>query len=175
MPARPALLELAACVARAVDAAGAADPGAMTRALSRCAPVDELLEPAQRQGSAAGYSRHVLYADPAGRFTIVSLVWEGGQASPVHAHYTWCGYAVVEGALLERGFRDAGGGTAAALTESLRPPGSTVFDPGGHAIHQLLNPGAGRCISIHVYGVEPARVATDVNRVYDERLAATSL
>lgn len=175
MPIRPALQELADAVAAAVDAGGAADARAMTRALARCAPVDELLLPAQRQGSAAGYSRHVLYADPAGRFTVVSLVWEGGQASPVHAHHTWCGYAVVDGALLERGFRDAGGGAAVALTESMRPPGSTVFDPGGHAIHQLLNPGADRCISIHVYGVGPARVATDVNRVYDERLAATSL
>lgn len=175
MPIRPALLDLADGITRAVDAAGAAEPSAMTRALARCAPADELLEPWQREGSAAGYSRHVLYGDPAGRFTIVSLVWEGGQASPVHAHHTWCGYAVVEGALLERGFRDAGDGAAVALMESLRPPGSTVFDPGGHAIHQLLNPGADRCISIHVYGVEPARVASDVNRVYDERLAATSL
>ncbi len=175
MPVRPALLELAAAVAAAVDSDGAADPRAMTRSLARCASSADLLEPAQREGSAAGYTRHVLYADPDGRFTIVSLVWEAGQASPVHAHDTWCGYAVLEGALMERGFRDAGDGAAVALTESLRPPGSTVFDPGGHAIHQLLNPDAGRCISIHVYGVDAARVATDVNRVYDERLAAAAL
>lgn len=175
MPVRPALLELAAVIAEAVDSAGAADPRRMTRALARCATAGELLEPSQREGSTTGYTRHVLYADPRGRFTIVSLVWEAGQASPVHAHDTWCGYAVLEGTLIEKGFRDAGDGAAVALTESLRPPGSTVFDPGGHAIHQVLNPDAGRCISVHVYGVDAARVATDVNRVYDERLAATAL
>ncbi|HSO05961.1 MAG TPA: cysteine dioxygenase family protein [Pelomicrobium sp.] len=175
MPARPALLELAAAVAGAVDAAGAVDPRAMTRALARCVSLDGMLEPAQREGSVAGYTRHVLYADPDGRFTIVSLVWEAGQASPVHAHDTWCGYAVLEGALVERGFRDAGDRAAVALTESLRPPGSTVFDPGGYAIHQLVNPGDSRCISVHVYGVGADRVATAVNRVYDERLAAAAL
>lgn len=175
MPMRAALLELAAAVARAVDATGAADARAMSRALARCASADELLEPSQREGSAAGYTRHILYADPDARFTIVALVWEGGQASPVHAHHTWCGYVVVAGALMERGFRDAGGGAAVALTESLRPVGSTVFDPGGHAIHQLINPAAGRCISIHVYGVGPERVATSVNRVYDDRLVAAAL
>jgi predicted metal-dependent enzyme (double-stranded beta helix superfamily) len=175
MALRPALSNLAADIADAMDVHGAAQPGRMTAALARCAAPQDLLEPSQRRGTPTGYARHVLHADPAGRFTIVSLVWEPGQASPVHAHRTWCGYAVVEGTLVERAFRAGADGAALALTQSLRPAGSTAFDPGGFAIHQLFNPADVPCISIHVYGVEAARVATAVNRVYDERLAAEPL
>ena len=67
------------------------------------------------------YARHVLYADPQGRFTILALVWSGGQFSPVHAHDTWCAYAVHRGALDETlfGFDAA---TAQAIALAHRNP-----------------------------------------------------
>ncbi len=60
--------------------------------------------PAQREGSSENYRRHLLAADPHGRYAIAALVWQPHQASPVHAHHTWCGYAVIDGALSETVF-----------------------------------------------------------------------
>src|SRR5690348_877958 len=61
----------------------------------------DLLTPAQRMPSADHYARHVVYGDPAGRFTILSLVWMPGQFSPPHAHQTWCAFAVCDNTLTE--------------------------------------------------------------------------
>ena len=73
----------------------------MRIALAEAAADPAFLTPAQREGSAETYRRHLLAADPHGRYAIAALVWQPRQASPVHAHHTWCGYAVLEGKLSE--------------------------------------------------------------------------
>src|SRR6185437_16725143 len=77
---------------------------AMRSALAEAAADPAFLTPAQREGSAQTYRRHLLAADPRGRYAIAALVWHPRQASPVHAHHTWCGYAVLEGKLTETMF-----------------------------------------------------------------------
>ena len=117
------------------------------------------------------YARHVLYADPQGRFTILALVWSGGQFSPVHAHDTWCAYAVHHGALAETLFR-FDGATAQAIplrTETRRAGYGCFAGSGLEQIHRLGNAGLEPAISIHVYGVEAAQVCSHVNRVLDAR------
>jgi len=116
------------------------------------------------------YSRHVLHADPQGRFTVVALVWPPGQSSPVHAHYTWCAYRVLSGVLTETHYAwDAAGGHAYTFNSISRTAGQSVC---GHAglelIHRLGN--ASRddsepAVSLHVYGIDSERVSTHVNRV----------
>src|ERR1700691_5002685 len=64
----------------------------MRIALADAAANSALLTPAQREGSTENYRRHLLPADPHARYAIAALVWQPGQASPVHAHHTWCGY-----------------------------------------------------------------------------------
>src|SRR4030095_11912675 len=32
------------------------------------------------------YARHLLHVDPAGRFSVVVMVWGPGQRTPIHAH-----------------------------------------------------------------------------------------
>jgi predicted metal-dependent enzyme (double-stranded beta helix superfamily) len=117
------------------------------------------------------YARHVLYADPQSRFTILALVWSGGQFSPVHAHHTWCAYAVHHGALAETLFRfDAASEEAIPLRTETRHAGYACFARSGlEQIHRLGNAGSEPAISIHVYGVEAAQVCTHVNRVLDAR------
>lgn len=149
-------------------AAGDASFGARVRAALLQAIADPgLLRPQQRAGDARGYRRHLLAADPLDRFAIAALVWEPGQASPVHGHRTWCGYAVIDGTLAETLYRwDAGTHCAVATRRHPRAAGAVSFvDAGRGAIHQLGNPaGAGtRAVSIHVYGVAGEHIATHVN------------
>ena len=107
------------------------------------------------------------YVDPAGRFTIVAIVWGRGQFSPIHAHHTWCAYAVHENAL-EETLYDWDGESAAALPArtEVRSPGYGCYAHAGlDQIHRLGNSGSRPAISIHVYGVERERVGTHVNKV----------
>jgi predicted metal-dependent enzyme (double-stranded beta helix superfamily) len=140
-------------------------------ALHAAAADPVLLTPDQCVACPDRYARHVLYADPQGRFTILALVWSGAQFSPVHAHDTWCAYAVHRGALAETLFRfDAATGQATPLHTETRRAGYGCFARSGlEQIHRLGNAGSEPAISIHVYGVEAAQVCSHVNRVLDAR------
>lgn len=154
-----------------LDAAciGASDEidAAVSAALTEAAAAPGLLTPEQMQGNPERYARHLLHGDPLGRYSIVSLVWGPGQFSPVHGHYTWCGYVVVAGRLHEETYLWAGDPKAAVLQNaSDRLPGDRRFAHAGlDQIHRLGNSGAAPAVSIHVYGVDQARVGSHVNRV----------
>lgn len=130
-----------------------------------------LLTPDQCLECPDRYARHVLYADPQGRFTILALAWSGGQFSPVHAHDTWCAYAVYSGALAETLFCfESAAAQAIPLRTETRRAGYGCFARSGlEQIHRLGNAGLEPAISIHVYGVEAAQVCSHVNRVLDAR------
>jgi predicted metal-dependent enzyme (double-stranded beta helix superfamily) len=128
---------------------------------------ETLLTPAQREGSPHGYCRHLLAADAIGRYALVALVWQPGQASPVHGHHTWCGYTVLSGTLTETLFdwNEALGCATYARTSS-RAPGAVCFAHAGvGGIHRLGNTGPSQAVSLHVYGVAGERVATHVNDI----------
>jgi predicted metal-dependent enzyme (double-stranded beta helix superfamily) len=125
---------------------------------------------AEFRASCAGcYARHTIASDPAGRFTLLSIVWGPGQFSPPHAHDTWCAYAVAENVLTETLFEyDAARGKALPTGVSLREPGYACFAGAGlEQIHRLGNAGSVPAISIHAYGVDSSRVGTHVNRLVD--------
>jgi len=138
-------------------------------ALARAAADPDILAPEHRRPQPGSYARHVIHADPAGRFTILALVWSPGQFSPPHAHHTWCGYAVCDRPLTETLFRwDRSSSHAAPVRTEVRNPGYSCFAGEGlDQIHRLGNSGHGPAISIHVYGVERERIATHVNRMVD--------
>jgi predicted metal-dependent enzyme (double-stranded beta helix superfamily) len=148
-------------------------PDAMGRriryALRRAAANPAFLPAEFRAPRAGCYARHTIAGDPAGRFTVLSIVWGPGQFSPPHAHETWCAYAVVERTLTETLFDyDAARNKAVPAGVSLREPGYACFASAGlEQIHRLGNAGSVSAISIHAYGVERARVATHVNRLLD--------
>jgi predicted metal-dependent enzyme (double-stranded beta helix superfamily) len=139
----------------------------MRLALAEAAADPALLAPGQREGSADTYRRHLLVADPQGRYAIAALVWQPGQASPVHAHHTWCGYAVVEGKLSETVFEwDDAQLCASALRTQARKRGAVSFVRSGRgAIHRLANCSDAPAVSLHIYGVEGARISTHVNDI----------
>jgi predicted metal-dependent enzyme (double-stranded beta helix superfamily) len=138
-------------------------------ALRATAAIPDLLSDELRTSRAGCYARHTIASDPAGRFTLLSLVWDAGQFSPPHAHDTWCAYAVVENPLAETLYEfDAQSGKAIESGAAVREPGYACFAPAGlEQIHRLGNAGGIPAISIHVYGVDGSRVGTHVNRLMD--------
>lgn len=162
---------------RALDAAfaqsaDAADPSqraafasAVRTALAEAAADPALLAPAQREGSADCYRRHLLAADPHGRYAIAALVWMPGQASPVHAHRTWCGYAVLDGTLSETVYKwNEPEQCASEARSHPRASGAVSFVRAGRGgIHQLGNASDAPAVSLHIYGVEGSQLSTHVN------------
>lgn len=128
--------------------------------------IDELTD-LQREGSPEKYTRNVLYADPLGRFTVMALIWRQGQFTPVHGHWTWCGYSVLCGEMEEENFAWNSGARIARpkdrVTRSLHC--AVVSPPGLDDIHRLGNVASRTAISLHVYGVDSLSVATRINRV----------
>lgn len=167
---RQALDEAVNALQSGADAAHCACPEFASRvraALTQAAAEDALLTPAQREGAVDGYRRHVLVADPRGRYAAAALVWQPGQASPVHAHHTWCGYAVLDGVLTETLY--AWNEAARCATRSRAQPreaGAVSYGRAGlNAIHRLGNESARPAVSLHIYGVSSERFATHVNRL----------
>jgi predicted metal-dependent enzyme (double-stranded beta helix superfamily) len=165
--AEDALGELARVIAHACDGRPCRMADRIVPALAAAAAEPALLATEQCQPQADGYARHVLHGDPAGRFTVLALVWGTGQFSPPHAHHAWCAYAVRAGVLDETLFvYDAAAALARPMRTATRTAGYACFAHGGlDQIHRLGNAGVAPAISIHVYGVARERVATDVNRM----------
>jgi len=132
------------------------------------ATADRGLVPAEaRVASPQRYARHLLHADPQGRFTIVALVWGPRQFSPVHGHHTWCSYAVLGGRLTETTYAyDRGTGLASPLGSEVLSFGARRFEYAGlSAVHKLGNAEDNVALSLHIYGIDGARVGTHVNRL----------
>jgi len=113
------------------------------------------------------YTRHVLHADPEGRFAVAALVWGASHASPVHAHHTWCAYRVVMGELSESHYEwDPDQNKAYLFNKVKRSAGQSVCGNAGlELIHRLSNDSMQRAMSIHVYGVDAESLSTHVNHV----------
>jgi len=170
---RAPLARLCAALAAAFDvSAGAPEPAQCAEfarrvraALAAAAADADLLTPAEREGAATSYRRHLLATDPLGRYAVAALVWMPGQASPVHAHHTWCGYAVLDGTLTEAlyDWNDAAG-MAVPARQHPRAAGAVSFARAGYGgIHRLINTTAAPAVSIHLYGVPGEHIATRVN------------
>jgi predicted metal-dependent enzyme (double-stranded beta helix superfamily) len=107
--------------------------------------------------SASRYSRGRLWADPAGRFTIVSMTWLPGQGTAVHDHAgRWGAELVVRGTMLETSYRLGerdGAGRARLVVEHEKPIDATqvgVILPNVD-IHEVTNVGTGVAHTVHVY------------------------
>lgn len=125
------------------------------------------LSPLQWAGDPERYVRHLLHADPLGRFSVMALIWHPGQRTPVHGHRTWCAYLVLQGELREARFAWQADRDCAVLTNTVtRLAGQTLAAPAGLAdIHSLGNDSDAVAVSIHVYGVRGEQISTHVNHL----------
>lgn len=175
--ARPALEDLTA----ALDTAYGADtrkicPQRLREVLAgHPMTAAECLTPAQRKGDPQSLCRHVLHADPSGRYTVVALVWRAGQQTCVHGHLTWCGYRVLEGNLTEERFEYVGHPPAIRPMQSVAlPEGHITTTAAGRVCpHRLSHGGGPPAVSLHVYGVPGDQISSGVNDVVEDQAAAT--
>lgn len=110
------------------------------------------------------YRRHVLYADPLGRFTVLSVVWRPGQATPVHGHTAWGAVGVYRGNPAVANYRLVREGTAELACEAVCRPGDvTCVQPGIDYPHRVYNAGDDIAITIHTYGRDLVADPSSIN------------
>lgn len=133
----------------------------------------EFLEERHREPAPDHYQQHLVHVHPEGRYSIVSLVWRQGQATPIHDHRCWCVVGVLQGCETETRYHlyaNEGPVVLAVTNEAQYQPGEVcALVPPVEDIHKVANGGAaGLTISMHIYGADVARVGTSINHVFDQ-------
>ena len=126
------------------------------------------LRPEHRIGDPARYMRHLVYVDPDDDFVITAITWLPGQQSPVHGHYVWCSYGIVEGELTEETFRAPGTLLEQLGTRVIRAGELAEIDLGGPIYHRVSNRTRKPLVTLHIYGVATGSLTTGINRIYAE-------
>jgi predicted metal-dependent enzyme (double-stranded beta helix superfamily) len=163
----PKLQRLADHVGTAVSLPRDAMAQEIKAALRDATATPDWLPPERRRASHENYARHLLYGDADGRFSILAIVWDHGQRSPIHGHYCWCAVGVYQGELTERHYREGlGEGLPVLVASAQRGPGTLSFEPAASGIHRIANESGAVAISLHVYGIARDSISTGVNRIY---------
>jgi predicted metal-dependent enzyme (double-stranded beta helix superfamily) len=117
------------------------------------------------------YTQNVVYLDPERRFSVVALTWAPGAQTCIHDHAGWCAVTVFEGVEHEKRYRHCTDTERPYLVET----GSRALEPGctlgmvadGLDIHRVGNYSNEVTISLHVYGIDIARVGTSIKSRFD--------
>lgn len=166
MTALPQLRHLADGVSNAVMLAPEDMARELASALREATSQYGWLPAERRRASHEHYARHLVYADPDNRFSILAIVWDRGQASPIHAHHCWCAVGVYQGMLTETYYREGDAGKPVETGSARHSAGTSMFDLSGSGIHRMANYSGVLAISLHIYGVAKDRISTGVNRIY---------
>lgn len=162
----PAFARFAAAAERHID-----DPHAIADHLSTLLGEDGWLSARDQRPGTDSYRQHLLHVSPTRRLSVVALVWQPGQRTPIHDHVAWCIVGVYRGIEREIRYRlgEDGG------EQWLVPTGSVEAYPGhvealvapGEDIHCVTAGGNQRTISLHVYGADIERRGTSIYRRFD--------
>jgi 3-mercaptopropionate dioxygenase len=132
---------------------------AMERLLRRA---DELPDEVCRPDAGGGAIGHLLYADPAERFHILSIVFPPGTSSGAHEHGCWGLIGYVAGLDEETRYRRVDGGVGdegcvlEEIDRSVHQPGTVSrLLPPDEMHHRVRNPGAVDGVSVHVLCMLP--------------------
>jgi predicted metal-dependent enzyme (double-stranded beta helix superfamily) len=107
------------------------------------------------------YARRLLHRDPAGRYTMLVMVWDRGQGTSLHDHAgKWCCECVYKGRIRVTSYSVTGGDPEHDLVEFRQE--SIIHAGVGEAgalippfeYHVLENAGDEPAVTIHVYGEE---------------------
>ena len=136
---------------------------AIASALAPYLGMRDLLADAGCRCSPDRYTRNLLAEGD--DYSVLALLWQPGQMSPVHAHRTWCVFGIHCGVMTEVCFAQTEAG-AVPVACAARRPGEVRHDAAGSgAIHRLANLGTEVAVSVHVYAARFARLGEDVNLV----------
>ncbi|MEM7083378.1 MAG: cysteine dioxygenase family protein [Pseudomonadota bacterium] len=114
------------------------------------------------------YRRHLLYADPLGRYTVMSVAWLPGQASPVHGHSAWCAMGVYAGHPTAEGFSYTEGAEPVRTNVHHCKPGDVDgINPGCERPHRVFNGSDETVLTIHTYGRDLVDEPCSINILFD--------
>jgi predicted metal-dependent enzyme (double-stranded beta helix superfamily) len=130
-----------------------------------------LLSAENRRSSPHSYRRHVLHVDSDGRYSVLAIVWEEGQSTPVFRSSGWSVIGVYEGELREASYRLLGGSDGA---DRLLPAGVTHHGRGGilfqsgteGSLQRLDNPASQTAVTLHVYGFDVRSSSAGLGECY---------
>lgn len=131
---------------------------------------DDWLPDRYAQPSPQSYRQYLLYRDPRNRFSVVSFVWQPGQATPVHDHTVWGLVGVMRGAERCEEYATAVEQAPLKKGEHAMPAGSIDrVSPRIGDVHRVSNGGNVTAISIHVYGAD---IGTTARHIFDAESGA---
>lgn len=116
---------------------------------SRC------LQPARES-----YARHLVHLCPRGRYSVLAMVWDVGQGTPIHDHAgMWCVECVYRGHIRVQSYDIQGQDTDPVVRftrekDVLASPGSAGALIPPFDYHTITNADSSPSITIHVYGGE---------------------
>jgi len=107
------------------------------------------------------YARRLMHRDPAGRYTIIAMVWGNGQSTPLHDHAgIWCVECVYRGRINVTSYDVRGGNPDTGVvqfeqqTQIVAGPGEAGALIPPFEYHTIANADATPAVTIHVYGGE---------------------
>ncbi len=107
------------------------------------------------------YARRLLHRDPAGRYTVIVMVWGAGQGTPLHDHAgIWCVECVYRGRIQVTSFGVRGGDPETGVVQFDKQ--AEIVAGCGEAgalippfeYHVIANADPTPSVTIHVYGGE---------------------
>lgn len=143
-------------------------PAAVALALAPYLGRDDLLRDNDRRGSPDRYRTNVVHVDPRGAYSIVALVWQRGQRTPIHSHRSWCVVGIHQGRELERSFRAGADGLVKVDEHVLEQGHVTWLLQGDQDIHDVANADTTTTISIHIYGLDYTATGSSILDVYPD-------
>lgn len=122
---------------------------------------ESFIEPSYLEPAPDRYARRLMHRDPQDRYTVLAMVWDKGQGTPLHDHAgTWCVECVYRGRIEVTSFSVHGGDPETGVVQFEK---ETVVNAGpGEAgalippfeYHMIRNPDPTAAVTIHVYGGE---------------------
>lgn len=140
---------------------------AVTAVLRERVADPDLLDASWLDPGPDGSREQVLHVDPAGRFSLVALVWAAGGTTPPHDHVTWGVVGVHRGVEVETRYALSPDGDRLVEHSVARSTAGGVdgFVPPGD-IHVVAAQGDDVTVSLHVYGTDVTRTGSSVKRIY---------
>ena len=107
------------------------------------------------------YARRLLHLDPSRRYSVLAMVWNVGQGTPLHDHSgTWCVECVYRGRIRVTSWSVRGGDPESGVVQFARESEILAGPAEAGALippfeyHVLANAGDQPAVTIHVYGGE---------------------
>jgi len=122
---------------------------------------EQFLDPPFLEPAPERYARRLVYRAPEDRYTVLAMVWDVGQGTPLHDHAgTWCVECVYRGKIKVSSFSAHGGDPEKDIVRF--EPESVIMAGVGEAgalippfeYHMIENPTDRPAVKIHVYGGE---------------------